>query len=55
MINKLHIWLTTSLLVLLAACQTQPKVINHDPPSLSVSFSKFQEVACPFDENGYLN
>ena len=55
MINKSHAWLMISLLFLLAACQTQPKVINHNPPSLSVSFSKFQEVACPLDENGYLN
>jgi hypothetical protein len=55
MINKLHIWLMISLLFLLAACQIQPKVINHNPPSLSVSFSKFQEIACPLDENGYLN
>ena len=53
--NKPHIWLIIGLLVLLAACQTQPKIINHNPPNLSVSFSKFQEVACPFDENGYLN
>jgi hypothetical protein len=53
--NKPHIWLMISLLFLLAACQTQPKIINHDPPSLSVSFSKFQEAACPLDGNGNLN
>lgn len=53
--KKPHTWLMISLLVLLAACQTQPKVINHDPPALSVSFNKFQEVACPLDGNGYLN
>jgi len=53
--NKPHIWLMISLLFLLAACQTQPKIINHNPPSLSVSFSKFQEMACPLDENGNLN
>jgi hypothetical protein len=55
MINKLHTWLIINLLVLLAACQTQPKIINHNPPSLSISFSKFQELTCPFDESGYLN
>ena len=53
--NQPHKWLMISLLFLLAACQTQPRVINHNPPILSVSFSKFQEVACPFDENGNLN
>lgn len=55
MTNKPHTWLMLSLLVLLAACQTQPKVINHNPPSLSISFSTFQDVACPLDANGYLN
>jgi hypothetical protein len=53
--NKLHFWLMISLLFLLAACQTQPKVINHNPPTLSVSFTEFQEAACPVDENGNLN
>jgi len=53
--NKPRSWLMISLLVLLTACQTQPRVINHDPPVLSVSFNKFQEVACPLDENGNLN
>jgi len=53
--NKPRTWLMICLLFLLAACQTQPKVINHDPPILSVSFYKFQEAACPLDENGYLN
>ena len=53
--NKPHIWLMISLLILLTACQTQPKVINHDPPNLSISFNKFQEAACPLDENGALN
>lgn len=55
MINKPHTWLMLSLLVLLAACQIQPKVINHDPPALSISFDKFLEVACPLDGNGNLN
>ena len=55
MINKPHTWLMISLLVLLAACQIQPKVINHDPPALSISFDKFLEVACPLDGNGNLN
>jgi hypothetical protein len=55
MSNKPNSRWIISLLFLLAACQTQPKVINHNPPILSVSFSKFQEVACPFDENGNLN
>ncbi len=53
--KKPHTWLMLSLLVLLAACQTQPRVINHDPPVLSLSFNKFLEVACPLDGNGYLN
>jgi len=53
--NKPHSWLMISLLFLLTACQTQPKVINHDMPVFSVSFNKFQEVACSLDENGYLN
>ena len=55
MIKKPHTWLVLSLLFLLAACQTQPKVINHNPPNLSVSFSKFQDLACPLDINGNLN
>jgi hypothetical protein len=53
--TKPHTWLMISLLVLLAACQTIPRVINHDPPDLSVSFNEFQEVACPTDGNGNLN
>jgi hypothetical protein len=53
--NKSHFWLMISLLFLLAACQTQPKFINHNPPTLSVSFTEFQEAACPVDENGNLN
>jgi hypothetical protein len=53
--NRPQTWLVISLLVLLTACQTQPMVINHDPPVLSVSFNKFQEAACPLDGNGYLN
>ncbi|HUG33218.1 MAG TPA: hypothetical protein VMJ90_00505 [Anaerolineales bacterium] len=53
--NNPHTWLMIGLLFLLAACQTQPMVINHDPPSLSVSFSKFEEAACPVDENGNVN
>lgn len=53
--NKLHTWLMISLLFLLTACQTQPKVINHTAPTLSVSFTEFQEAACPVDGNGSLN
>ena len=53
--NKPYTWLMISLLFLLAACQTQPKVINHNPPALSVSFDKFLEAACPLDGNGSVN
>ena len=53
--NKLNSRWLISLLILLAACQTQPTVINHNPPVLSVSFDKFVEAACPLDVNGNVN
>ena len=44
--NKNNSWLFISLLLLLVACQSKPKFINHAQPDLSVAFDVFYNAGC---------
>lgn len=50
--NKNNPWLLISLLLLLAACQSKPKFINHPQPNLSVTFDAFDAAGCLKDGSG---
>jgi hypothetical protein len=45
-------WLIISLLLLLVACQSKPRFINHPQPNLSVTFDAFDEAGCLRDGSG---
>jgi hypothetical protein len=50
--NKNNSWLLISSLLLLVACQTRPKFINHSQPDLSVPFDGFDATGCLNDGSG---
>jgi hypothetical protein len=50
--KKNNFWLLISLLVLLVACQSRPRFMNHPPPNLSVSFDVFAGAGCLKDSSG---
>jgi hypothetical protein len=50
--NKNNSWLLISLLLLLVACQSKPRFINHPQPDLSVTFDAFDVAGCLKDGSG---
>lgn len=50
--NKNKSWILISLLLLLVACQSKPRFINHPQPNLSVTFDVFDTAGCLKDSSG---
>ena len=50
--NKNNSWLLISLFLLLVACQSKPRFINHPQPNLSVTFDVFDTAGCSTDSSG---
>ena len=50
--HKNDSWLILGLLLLLVACQSKPRFINHPQPDLSVTFDPFDQAGCLRDSSG---